>query len=354
MNIQSFSNFLRSLKKSYKAIILGFIGGYIGTIIHLPLPWLLGSILINLIVSFTKFEIQFSSKLLNPIFLIIGIILGGALNVTLLYNIHLWVFSSIMMILCVIVSTIVVTFYFIKVLKYPKLISILSSLPGGFATISAAVLELKDNHIHQKVLLSQATRVIFIVSLLPIIFFYEKGAANLEGFNFQNIYNVRYFYEILFIIGLSFIFSKVLKKFKIPSAMLLSGMFISGLFYTFEIIDARFPDLFINISFVFLGTALGSRLNGLRLKDLINIILNGIVVTALLVLISIIFAYILSITNGFDFLTAFLSFAPGGIHEMVVIAIAYNTDPIFVSYHHFLRIFVIVFALPFIIKKFNN
>jgi len=53
---------------------------------------------------------------------------------------------------------------------------------------------------------------------------------------------------------------------------------------------------------------------------------------------------------GFDFMAVFLSFAPGGIHEMVVISVAYNIDPIFVSYHHFLRIFFIIFLIPFILK----
>ena len=39
---------------------------------------------------------------------------------------------------------------------------------------------------------------------------------------------------------------------------------------------------------------------------------------------------------------------------MVVISVAYNIDPIFVSYHHFLRILVIVAFLPFLLKKFGN
>jgi len=39
---------------------------------------------------------------------------------------------------------------------------------------------------------------------------------------------------------------------------------------------------------------------------------------------------------------------------MVIISVAYNIDPIFVSYHHFLRIILIVLLIPFIIKKFNH
>ena len=130
-------------------------------------------------------------------------------------------------------------------------------------------------------------------------------------------------------------------------------MALSGLFYTFEIIDARFPDAFINIAFIFLGTALGTRLNGLKIKELLFFIFHGIIVSSILVIVAMITAYLLTYI-GFEFIPTFLSFAPGGIHEMVVISVAYNIDPIFVSYHHFLRIFIIVLFLPFLLSKFRK
>ncbi|MDC0426287.1 AbrB family transcriptional regulator [Pelagibacteraceae bacterium] len=39
---------------------------------------------------------------------------------------------------------------------------------------------------------------------------------------------------------------------------------------------------------------------------------------------------------------------------MVIISAAYNIDPIFVSYHHFLRVFFIIFTIPFILKFFRK
>ena len=76
-------------------------------------------------------------------------------------------------------------------------------------------------------------------------------------------------------------------------------------------------------------------------------------VSSILVIVAMVTAYFLQFL-GFDFIPTFLSFAPGGIHEMVVISVAYNIDPIFVSYHHFLRILIIVAFLPIILKKFSD
>ena len=176
----------------------------------------------------------------------------------------------------------------------------------------------------------------------------------MTGYNFTNIYDIKYFFEITFLIIVCVVFASFLKKLKIPSPTLIGAMALSGLLYTFEIVNARFPNTFINIAFIFLGTALGSRLNGLKIRELLFFIFHGIIVSTILVVVAMITAYLLQEFLGFNFIHTFLSFAPGGIHEMVVISVAYNIDPIFVSYHHFLRIISIVIILPFILKKFKR
>ena len=347
------TEYFLALISSYKAILIGIIGGYLGTLIGLPLPWLLGSLGLNLCFAFTSYKIIFPTKLLNPIFLIVGIILGGTLNVTLLYKIHLWIFSSVAMLLCTIVSTILAGYYFFKVCKFSKFISVLAALPGAFVPISAALLEFGKSKNDKGVLIPQATRVIFIVSFVPIFFISKLGFSEMTGYNYQNIYDYKYFLEIAFLLIICFIFANILKRYKIPSPTLIGAMALSGAFYTFELVNARFPDALINVAFIFLGTALGTRLNGLKIKELLFFIFHGIIVSSILVIVAMITAYLLTFI-GFEFVPTFLSFAPGGIHEMVVISVAYNIDPIFVSYHHFLRIFIIVLFLPFLLSKFKK
>ncbi|MDC3076701.1 AbrB family transcriptional regulator [Candidatus Pelagibacter sp.] len=350
---KNITEYFLALISSYKAILIGLIGGYLGTLIGLPLPWLLGSLGLNLCFAFTSYKIIFPTKLLNPIFLIVGIILGGTLNVTLLYKIHLWIFSSVAMLLCTIVSTILAGYYFFKVCKFSKFISVLAALPGAFVPISAALLEFGKSKNDKGVLIPQATRVIFIVSFVPIFFISKLGFSEMTGYNYQNIYDYKYFLEIVFLLIICFIFANILKRYKIPSPTLIGAMALSGAFYTFELVNARFPDALINIAFIFLGTALGTRLNGLKIKELLFFIFHGIIVSSILVIVAMITAYLLTFI-GFEFVPTFLSFAPGGIHEMVVISVAYNIDPIFVSYHHFLRIFIIVLFLPFLLSKFKK
>ena len=144
----------------------------------------------------------FPQKLLNPIFLIIGIILGGTFNVTLLYKIHLWIFSSIAMIITTVISTIIVSTYFYKVCKFKKIIAVLAGLPGAFVPIVSTIFHITaDKDTLSKVIIPQATRVIFIVCFLPFFFVKQIGYAEINSFGFESVFNIKYFAEIIFLIS---------------------------------------------------------------------------------------------------------------------------------------------------------
>lgn len=343
--------YYNALKKSYKSIIIGCIGGYIGMLVKLPLPWLLGALLLNLFVSLTPYKISFDKKIFLPVLLIIGVILAGSFNISLLYKIHLWVYSSIAMIICTITGAVVVAIYFHKICKFNKLIAVLAALPGAFVVIAGAINDIAKNEEESgQVVIPQATRVLFIVMFLPFIFVTQVGYQEISTYGNAPTFTLRYFLELIFLIAISLLGTKLLEKFKIPSAPILAAMIVAGFFYTLEITTARFPDIFINIAFIFLGSAIGCRLSGLAPKEIVFYSMHGAIISAILLGIAAIFAYLLNVLLGFDFLASFLSFAPGGLHEMVVISVAYNIDPLFVTYHHFLRIFFIIFSIPFILK----
>ena len=51
-----------------------------------------------------------------------------------------------------------------------------------------------------------------------------------------------------------------------------------------------------------------------------------------------------------NFFTLLLSYCPGGIYEVAVIAIFFDLDPEFVSFHHIIRLLMILFIVPVILR----
>lgn len=347
--------YLIAFKNSHRSILIGVVGGYVASFTKLPLPWLLGALLANLVFSFTPVKIKFDKKIFLPVLLIIGVIIAGTFNITLLQKVHLWIFSSIAMIICTIIGTIVTAFYLHKICKFKKVVSIIAGLPGAFVVIAAALNEITTNKKEQgQVIIPQAARVLFIVLFVPFVFVAHSGYQDMSGSTFNQEFNLRYFSELAFLIAISHLLSLLLKRFEIPSAPILAAMVAAGFFYTLEMTTAKFPPIFINLAFVFLGSAIGCRLNGIAVKDILFYSFHGAIISMMLLAIAAVFAYALQLWFGFEFMATFLSFAPGGLHEMVIISAAYNIDPIFVSYHHFLRVFFIIFTIPFILKFFRK
>ena len=72
--------------------------------------------------------------------------------------------------------------------------------------------------------------------------------------------------------------------------------------------------------------------------------------TILLVVLGILAAFVASLIIEKNFFTLLLSYCPGGIYEVAVIAIFFNLDPEFVSFHHIIRLLMILFIVPIILK----
>ena len=78
--------------------------------------------------------------------------------------------------------------------------------------------------------------------------------------------------------------------------------------------------------------------------------LHSIVATTILVVLGLVAAYVATFFVDTNILTLILSFSPGGIYEVAVIAIAFDLDPDFVAFHHIIRLLFILFTVPIILK----
>ena len=72
--------------------------------------------------------------------------------------------------------------------------------------------------------------------------------------------------------------------------------------------------------------------------------------TIILILLGLIAAFVATFVVDTNILTLILSFSPGGIYEVAVIAIAFDLEPDFVAFHHIIRLLFILFTVPLILK----
>ena len=99
-----------------------------------------------------------------------------------------------------------------------------------------------------------------------------------------------------------------------------------------------------------LGASVGCRFAEKTVKEIANNSLHSIVATTILVVLGLVAAYVATFFVETNILTLILSFSPGGIYEVAVIAIAFDLDPDFVAFHHIIRLLFILFTVPVFLR----
>ena len=124
------------------------------------------------------------------------------------------------------------------------------------------------------------------------------------------------------------------EKLKIPAALLAGTLFASGFFQISELATYKLPPNIIDYCLLILGASVGCRFADKTFSEISRNALHSFVATFLLVVLGLIAAFIAGLFIEKNFFTLLLSYCPGGIYEVAVIAIFFDLDPEFVSFHH--------------------
>ena len=142
----------------------------------------------------------------------------------------------------------------------------------------------------------------------------------------------------------------IFDKFKIPAALLSGTLFASGFLQISEIASYQLPPNIIDFCLLILGASVGCRFANKTFSEIARNALHSFVATFFLVIFGVLAAYAASLVIDKNFFTLLLSYCPGGIYEVAVIAIFFDLDPEFVSFHHIIRLLMILFIVPIMLK----
>ena len=82
------------------------------------------------------------------------------------------------------------------------------------------------------------------------------------------------------------------------------------------------------------------------MREVANTVRNAVVVSAGMIALSAGFAAGLTQVTDLEFAPLFLAYAPGGIAEMSLVALALDVDAAFVATHHVARIAIVLALTP--------
>jgi membrane AbrB-like protein len=340
-------NFQQIFSKEFVlVIIISIPSAIIADFFEIPLAWFLGPMLVTSLASLMGMKIKMPRLVLSSILILLGLYIGNYIDKSLFAQMHQWAWTSLIMLIYIIVSVLIVSRYLQIFSKYEKKTSIFSAAPGALGPLMILAEDEKSDL--SQVATSHLIRLIIIITVFPFVVnsFYEVENIKVveEVLNNQNLSHL-----VILIIS-SIILIYFFDKFKIPAALLSGTLFASGFLQITEIATYKFSPNIIDYCLLILGASVGCRFADKSFSEIGRNALHSFVATFLLVILGLIAAFVAGLIIDKNFFTLLLSYCPGGIYEVAVIAIFFDLDPEFVSFHHIIRLLMILFIVPIMLK----
>ncbi len=327
-------------------IIISVPSAIVADFFNIPLAWFLGPMLVTSLASLMGLKTKMPKLMLSSILILLGLYIGNYIDKSLFSQMSQWAFTSLIMLVYIVVSVLIVSKYLRVFSKYGRKTSIFSAAPGALGPLMILAEDEKSDL--SQVATSHLIRLIIIITIFPFVVnsFYDVASIEIaeEIIKDQNIFH------LLLLIVSSIFLIIIFDKFRIPAALLSGTLFASGFLQISEIASYQLPSNIIDYCLLILGSSVGCRFANKTFSEIASNALHSFVATFLLVLLGLIAAFTASLIIDKNFFTLLLSYCPGGIYEVAVIAIFFDLDPEFVSFHHIIRLLMILFIVPLILR----
>jgi membrane AbrB-like protein len=278
---------------------------------------------------------------------VLGTMLGSAFTPQIFDHLQFWAVSFLWLGLYVVVTTFVVRLYYVRVAGYDPVTAYFAAAPGGLSEMIMAGSAFGGDE--ARISLAHGARILVAVFVLSFGYRWFGGYAPPVGGMLVSTVPLG-MTDLLWLVGACVAGFFGARLLRLPAYALVGPMVASAALHVLGVTASKPPAHLVALAQIVVGSMIGARFTGLPLKLVLRGILLAIGATCLLLLVALCFGLAVEATAEMPFGSAVLAFAPGGLAEMSLIALALGVDAAYVSSHHVVRIFMIVLAAPLIFR----
>ncbi|MFC6490615.1 AbrB family transcriptional regulator [Nitratireductor sp. GCM10026969] len=333
-----------SLPRIALALGIGTVGGIVFNWLTLPLPWMLGPIVFNTVAALLRLPIAPPASVRPYVVVVIGVMLGSGFSPAILNHIGDWLLSLAMLAAYLFVSALFVIPYYRYVGRFDPVTAYFAGMPGGLNEMTFIGRDMGGDD--RRIALAHTSRIIIVVFLMAAWFRltvdYDPASRASAGTPFSVIPATDLF--VLAAAGVVGFFLGL--KLRLPAPTLVGPMLVSALIHLGGVTHSPPPSELIVVAQIFLGTIVGCRFVGVRPGLIGRSILLSLGATLIMLSITMLFAVLFHTWFGQNLEQVLLAYAPGGLAEMSLVALAMNAEIAYVAVHHMVRITLVVAAAP--------
>ncbi|MFJ7848604.1 AbrB family transcriptional regulator [Peribacillus sp. NPDC097206] len=323
-----------------KVLILSFIGGYIFSLLHIPIPWMLGPIVVVMLAQFVyKGPLRWSSQMRDLGVVMVGTAIGVQFNTDLFGMMSSILLYMITLNVILIGGSIGIAYLTSKWTKIPVKAAILGAIPGGLGQIVVFAEEEKVKEIGV-ISYFQVIRLLLVVVFVPFI---VAGQVMSKPPT-----DAKLTISLVLLIALAWGCSHLMKRIHLPVAFFITPIL---LFITLQLTTPlampQIPGIIMDVAQLLIGAHIGLMLKPHMIKLPVRILVGGIFSAFALIALTLGSSFFMSFALDTTFATSFLSTAPGGLDQMVLLANAVHADVSLVSmFQTFRLLFIFILIMP--------
>lgn len=336
------------MRKYLFTFLIGATGGGIFSLIHAPIPWLLGSLLSICVLRLGfKRDILWSKQIRDFAMIALGYMIGRSFTPEAGHNILsllpiLALVTLVNIIVCLLASLVIWRFTETNLAT-----SLFGSMPAGLSQVAAICEKEKDVDIGI-ITLMQSIRLITVIVVVPFIALHGLSDIDRTSLPFTGSQLGCHELKMLgiyFLVIIFFIFWG--KRFQLSNIYIIFPIVVTAVLALTGLDAPPIPSVITITAQICVGIHIGNQINMTTLRNwkrisffsLLNIF--GIIGMFLGV------DYLITKISPMSFLTAFISTAPGGMAEMGITAMMVQADVSTVATFQLFRLlFVILVTTP--------
>ncbi|WP_246041664.1 AbrB family transcriptional regulator [Robertmurraya kyonggiensis] len=336
-------------------VAIAVAGALIANLIHLPVPWLLGSMGAVLIASRLGLKLYWSKYMRDLGTVIVGYSIGLSFTKEALKLIFAQLPSIFLATIIIIGFCIGLAFIISKMtrLDYPSVL--IGSIPGGLSQMLLLGEEIKGINLSIVTFL-QVSRLILIVVFVPLFVFspfvaHEPSSSSIT-IHSPTIGLVDLFPSILVFIPIVVLSIFLAKKLKFPTPYLVGPIFSTAIVGLMGFVGPTLPSSVLDVSQLMIGVYVGLLIQFEEIENKAKMFGVAIGSGIMLLLGSGGLSWLFAHMKDMSIATSVLSLAPGGMDQMGIMAAEIHADLSMVAGYQLFRLFFIFFVVPPVLRIF--
>lgn len=318
---------------------LALTGGAVALVVGIPIPWLLGALLLSLVLGAIGRRPGFPNSIRDMAFLMLGYFIGSTVSSDFFSSVTLWVPSVLVSVLLIPAITLSSALVIHRMTDLEPNEALLCAVPGSLPFVVAASEDMGlRTHI---VVLFQSIRLLSLTFALPFALSFwgfqqdaEPGAFSAGG-DFS--LSTRAVLTLVAALGFAVACAWGANRLKVPAPTFIGPMMGVAVAKLAGVPLPDLPSLLLFGSQAALGWIMGARFDAIPFRELRRMALAcfaglgvgvGVALAACAVLIGL---------TGLDAKELILGLTPGAIETVTSIALDQGVDPLFVSTHQIAR-----------------